>query len=115
MFRRNAPLGFFPDFFDIFIGQPGFIPEPFQGPHPQQTEDYHPPASRRFIATLPEVVITKEDLDVETTNGECAICLTDQKIGQLATRMPCGHLFCNECLQGWLVKSNTCPVCRYEV
>lgn len=85
------------------------------GGQPAPSEDAHPPASRRFINTLPEVVITKEDLDVETSNAECAICLNDQKIGQMATRMPCGHLFCNECLRIWLVKSNTCPVCRYEV
>jgi len=132
MFRRGRgppqqpPQGFFPDFFDIFMGGggpfgmgPGF--EAFfeaaagGGQAPQQSEDYHPPASQRFINTLPEVVITKEDLDSETTNGECAICLSDQTIGQTATRMPCGHLFCDECLKRWLAKSNTCPVCRYEV
>ena len=129
MFRQGRgrppppPQGFFPDFFDIFMGGGG----PFgmgggfeaffetAAAPPQQSEDYHPPASKRFINTLPEVVITKEDLDSETTNGECAICLSDQKIGQTATRMPCGHLFCNECLKHWLIKSNTCPVCRYEV
>lgn len=125
MFRRGgAPQqGFFPDFFDIFMGGGGPFAPGFEAffeagaavPPQQQSEDYHPPASRRFMNTLPEVVITKEDLDSETTNGECAICLSDQKIGQMATRMPCGHLFCNECLKHWLVKSNTCPVCRYEV
>ena len=87
----------------------------FTQQQPAPSEDAHPPASRRFTNTLPEVVVTKEDLDVETTNGECAICLSDQKIGQMATRMPCGHLFCGGCLVRWLEKSNTCPVCRYEV
>lgn len=108
--------GFFPDFFDLFMGGGPVFPPGFpMGGQAAPAEDSHPPASRRFISTLPEVVITKEDLDVETSNAECAICLSDQTIGQLATRMPCGHLFCNECLQRWLVKSNTCPVCRYEV
>lgn len=113
--------GFFPDFFDIFMGQQGFPGfgnmQDFVGQfgQPPPSEDAHPPASRRFISTVPEVVITKEDLDAETTNGECAICLSDQRIGQIATRMPCGHLFCGECLGRWLEKSNTCPVCRYEV
>ena len=125
MFRQGGrgqppPQGFFPDFFDIFMGQQGLFPfgtMPDFGVQFQQppSEDAHPPASRRFISTVPEVVITKEDLDAENTNGECAICLTDQKIGQVATRMPCGHLFCGACLGRWLEKSNTCPVCRYEV
>lgn len=113
MFRRTE--GFFPDFFDMWA-HTGFV---FPGAEPvvvqQASPDAHPPASRRFVASLPEVVVTKEDLDVETTNAECAICLSDQKLGQLATRMPCGHLFCGECLRRWLEKSNNCPVCRYEV
>lgn len=124
MYRRGgqaAGNGYFPDFFDIFMGpQFGAFAEPlfeqFVAAEQQApSEDAHPPASRRFISTLPEVVVTKEDLDTETTNGECAICLSDQSIGQLATRMPCGHLFCGECLRRWLEKNNSCPVCRYEV
>ena len=88
----------------------------FGGPVAQPVDpDAHPPASRRFVFSLPEVVITKEDLDVESTNAECAICLNEQKLGQSAARMPCGHLFCGECLRRWLAKSNMCPVCRYEV
>lgn len=121
--RGQAPAqGFFPDFFDIFMGQSpffagamNFMDEFVVAQQQAPSEDAHPPASRRFINTVPEVVVTKEDLDAETTNGECAICLSDQKIGQLASRMPCGHLFCSECLRKWLEKSNTCPVCRYEV
>jgi hypothetical protein len=118
MFRRGAQNdGFFPDFVDVFLGyQPvlfsGFTEQFFE---PPPSEDAHPPASRRFMNCLPEVVVTKEDLDADTTNGECAICLTDQTIGQIATRMPCGHLFCGGCIKHWLEKSNTCPVCRYEV
>ena len=122
MFRRGMPQqGFFPEFFDIFMNQHqqpfgmDFVNE-FVGTIPTPpSEDAHPPASRRFMNTIPEVVVTKEDLDAENTNGECAICLTDQSIGQMAARMPCGHLFCGSCLKRWLEKSNTCPVCRYEV
>ena len=125
MFRNNNPRGnqggFFPDFFDMF-SQTGFMfgggmgpPTGVGGGEPPPSEDAHPPASKRFVFSLPEVVITKEDLDVETTNAECAICLNEQKLGQSAARMPCGHIFCGECLRRWLAKSNNCPVCRYEV
>jgi hypothetical protein len=27
----------------------------------------------------------------------------------------CGHCFCTACIRGWLVKANTCPMCRAKV
>ena len=74
-----------------------------------------PPASKRVVNKLPQIVVTKEDLDEDSTNLECAICLADQKIGQIATKLPCGHIYCPECLKPWLLKSCSCPVCRFEL
>ena len=74
-----------------------------------------PPASKRVVSKLPQIVVTKEDLDEDSTNVECAICLADQKIGQIATKLPCGHIYCPECLKPWLLKSCSCPVCRFEL
>jgi len=84
-------------------------------PEPQVPRDSIPPASKRILCKLPEVVVTKEDLDEDLTNLECAICLAEQKIGRIATKLPCGHIFCTECLRPWLQKSCSCPVCRYEL
>merc|ERR1719353_1182360 len=88
-----------------------------QRPEEQQhaADGKPPPAAARIIRTLPEVAITKSDLDTEATNSECAICLEPQIVGNAATKLPCAHLFCRDCIVDWLKKNCTCPVCRYEL
>ena len=46
-------------------------------------------------------------------NDQCAICLQDD-LGEddNTIRLSCGHFFCKNCIRGWLVSSNTCPLCR---
>jgi hypothetical protein len=86
-----------------------------QAEEEQAADGKVPPAAARVIRTLPEVAITKADLDAEATNSECAICLEPQIVGNAATKLPCAHLFCRDCIVDWLRKNCTCPVCRYEL
>ena len=46
------------------------------------------------------------------TTDECCICLetTDAPL-----QTPCKHNYCNPCLTGWLLKKNSCPMCRYAI
>merc|ERR1719401_2468529 len=73
-----------------------------------------PPASQNAIRLLPIVAITAEDL-VDENNRECRICFDENLIGSKVARLPCGHLFHKACIEGWLTKHCTCPVCRYEL
>ena len=47
-------------------------------------------------------------------NEECCICLDDSAI-QIWVILPCGHTFHNMCIMRWLVRNNTCPVCRVRL
>lgn len=71
-------------------------------------------ASKAVLQTLPEITVTKHDVqqDEEST---CPICLESLDIGKTAIRIPCGHVFHPDCIRGWLVNSNQCAVCRYEL
>ncbi|KAK3276779.1 hypothetical protein CYMTET_15176 [Cymbomonas tetramitiformis] len=46
---------------------------------------------------------------------ECSICLTPILRNQVTKRLPCGkngHTFHLRCVNPWLSKHNTCPICR---
>ena len=45
----------------------------------------------------------------------CCICMEEIEIGKEAVLLPCGHIFHSNCCLTWLRKSNTCPICRFEI
>merc|ERR1719296_600096 len=63
---------------------------------------------------IPTVTLCAEDLTDEN-NRECCICFEENIIGTKVARLPCGHVYHRPCIEGWLSKHCTCPVCRYEL
>ncbi|GFZ17679.1 hypothetical protein Acr_26g0009490 [Actinidia rufa] len=45
----------------------------------------------------------------------CAICLDEFRVGSEVTRIPCSHVYHDDCIVSWLKTSNSCPLCRYEM
>lgn len=43
--------------------------------------------------------------------SECRICLERPAL----SITPCNHSFCSECLNNWIKKHKTCPLCRKEI
>ncbi|CAI0406416.1 unnamed protein product [Linum tenue] len=49
----------------------------------------------------------------DTTASCCSICLADYRNSDVLRLLPdCGHLFHLKCVDPWLLKHPTCPVCR---
>ncbi|KAI8090305.1 uncharacterized protein B0P05DRAFT_577763 [Gilbertella persicaria] len=70
-----------------------------------------PPASKRFINTLP--IVKQNTLNSEET---CIICKDQLNTSEdVVTKMPCGHYFDRDCIVPWLELHHTCPMCRYQV
>lgn len=73
-----------------------------------------PPTSAAALRLLPKIKVTDHDIDANESS-ECTICMEDLIVSQPALRIPCGHLYHEACIKDWLLKSNECPVCRYEL
>ena len=48
---------------------------------------------------------------------DCAVCLTEFSGDETIRELQCTHIFHEECLHGWFVKSKrpVCPLCRYNL
>ncbi|XP_059436660.1 uncharacterized protein LOC132169682 [Corylus avellana] len=67
------------------------------------------PASESSIEAL-------EKVEIEQGTGEtCSICLEELIGGAAAARMPCMHLFDQNCIVNWLHRNNFCPLCRFKL
>lgn len=74
------------------------------------------PASAASMAALPEEVLTAASLGHLSEDGrQCCICLERFGEGEVATRLPCLHLYHAACIQNWLQTSGTCPQCMHRV
>ncbi|KOS21416.1 putative RING finger protein [Escovopsis weberi] len=80
--------------------------------HPQSNAA--PPASEEALADLDRRFVDSKMLEGES-NTECAICIDNMKVGDMAAFLPCKHWFHEECVVLWLKEHNTCPVCRASI
>ncbi|XP_021594498.1 RING-H2 finger protein ATL16 [Manihot esculenta] len=73
-------------------------------------------AESKFIDRLLPSVKYEEDEEIKLKYEDCAICLNDYRDGELCRIFPmCKHMFHSDCIDIWLEKSLTCPICRQYV
>ncbi|XP_067105970.1 E3 ubiquitin-protein ligase Praja-2 [Osmerus mordax] len=73
-------------------------------------EQAHPPATEQMIECLPQIPMQD---DLSGQEQSCAICCCEYVKDEIATQLPCHHMFHKICVTLWLQKSGTCPVCRH--
>ncbi|XP_031278751.1 NEP1-interacting protein 1-like [Pistacia vera] len=72
--------------------------------------------SRDSILKLPEFTVDSKIMVQICHELCCSICLQDFLEGDSARKLPnCGHCFHLECIDKWVTRNGTCPVCRESV
>ncbi|PWA35731.1 Zinc finger, RING/FYVE/PHD-type [Artemisia annua] len=66
----------------------------------------HQGATREQINSLPESTVQTEN------SQECTICLESPTIGEKIRHLPCLHKFHKACVDEWLLRRRSCPVCK---
>ena len=45
----------------------------------------------------------------------CSVCLDPFTKGDMARKLPCGHIFHSHCISKWVQRANRCPLCQHEI
>ncbi|KAL5713967.1 hypothetical protein ACHQM5_015993 [Ranunculus cassubicifolius] len=69
------------------------------------------------VGNIPTIKITtKNIIDSLGHSISCSICLQDFEVGQIVRNLPyCHHMFHPTCIDQWLIKHGSCPLCRKSV
>ena len=71
-------------------------------------EDLESRPASDLTERLEHSVVLQDDSALDS----CPICYDEFVGGDACARTPCGHAFHRTCIQRWLHRSATCPVCR---
>ncbi|XP_049344345.1 uncharacterized protein LOC125808732 [Solanum verrucosum] len=70
----------------------------------------HGGSSSRQINNLPQSTVQNE-----TLQEPCAVCLETPTIGDVIRHLPCLHKFHKDCIDPWLSRKTSCPVCKCSI
>ena len=53
--------------------------------------------------------------DDEEEEPHCSICLGEYEDGDTLMKLPCKHIYHDECIGGWTLNHVRCPLCNYDL
>ncbi|XP_055904313.1 E3 ubiquitin-protein ligase Iruka [Eupeodes corollae] len=68
-----------------------------------------PPLPKEKIAEIPTVEISETEVEQKL---KCSVCWEDFKLQEAVRKLPCLHVYHENCIVPWLDLHGTCPICR---
>lgn len=70
-----------------------------------------------MVNKIPKIKITcKNNLDASGNKDSCSVCLQDFQLGETVRSLPqCHHMFHLPCIDNWLLRHGSCPMCRRDL
>ncbi|KAK4780389.1 hypothetical protein SAY87_016495 [Trapa incisa] len=61
-------------------------------------------------------ITTNNNVDSSGEKASCSVCLQDFQLGETVRSLPhCHHMFHLPCIDMWLLKHRSCPLCRRDL
>jgi len=73
------------------------------------------PSRENFVESLAKVKYETVNLDIQKRNTICPLSLDAFEKDNVVNMLPCLHVFTSNLLHTWLLRKNTCPLCRTKV
>lgn len=69
------------------------------------------------VEKIPKITITNENnVDSSGEKVSCSVCLQDFQLGEMVRCLPhCRHMFHLPCIDKWLIRHGSCPLCRRDL
>ncbi|VVB10113.1 unnamed protein product [Arabis nemorensis] len=68
-----------------------------------------------LVDKIPKIKI-KNNIDASGNKDSCSVCLQDFQLGETVRSLPhCHHMFHLPCIDNWLFRHGSCPMCRRDL
>ncbi|BAT99940.1 hypothetical protein LR48_Vigan499s005100 [Vigna angularis] len=70
-----------------------------------------------LVEKIPKIKITTDNnIDASGDRVSCSVCLQDFQLGETVRSLPhCHHMFHLPCIDKWLFRHGSCPLCRRDL
>jgi len=74
--------------------------------------------TRKFVQkrkSIDEKTSEDDSKEAESNAMSCCICMNTFKTADDVRTLPCLHIYHTKCIDKWLVRNRTCPICKFDI